>query len=141
LLLNQLTDWVVVNAILNEIAVKYDVQLIKSNGDLAIFVTDQPNEALELAEEVFLSMSVSDDKVSIGLSRGEVLIFNLESGAKDIAGGPINVASKISEDLDEQNTLYVEKSVIIPAHRAHKYEDFVVEKSGVILAGRCYKKS
>lgn len=138
LLLDQLTDWVVVNAILNEIAVKYDVSLVKSNGDLAIFVADRDSEAVELAEDVLTSMKDSEDKVSIGLSRGEVMLFDLEGGGRDIAGGPVNVASKISEDIQDQNSLYVEASVEVPLHHRAHYESFALEKSGVTLEGLRY---
>ncbi len=135
LLLDQLTDWVVVNAILNEIVVKYKAEVIKSNGDLGIFVMDEDNEAVELAEEILQYMKKNDDQVSIGIARGDVLIFNLDGGGKEIAGGAVNVASKISEDVPERNSLYVESSVDIPVHHLAQYDKFVMEKSQVILNG------
>lgn len=134
-LLDQLTDWVVVNAILNEIVVRYDVELVKSNGDLAIFVADKDSEAVELAEDILLSMKESDDKVSIGLARGDVLVFDLDDDGRDIAGGPVNVASKVSEDIEDENSLYVEESVKVPLHHLKNYEGFELEKSGVVLKG------
>lgn len=137
-LLDQLTDWVVVNAILNEIAVKYDVELVKSNGDLAIFVAESDAEAVDLAEEVLLSMKDSEDKVSIGLARGDVLVFDLDGGGRDIAGGPVNVASKVSEDINDKNSLYVEASVKVPLSHLPHYEEFEISKSGVILKGLNY---
>ncbi len=139
LLLDQLTDWVVVNAILNEMAVKYDVRTVKSNGDLAIFVADDVNEALGLAEEVLTSMAASDDRVSIGLAAGDVLLFDLEGGGSDIAGGPVNIASKISEDIAEQDSLYVDQSVVVPAHHLSRYEPYRLEKSGIVLRGLRYR--
>lgn len=140
LLLDQLTDWVVVNAILNEMAVKYDLQTVKSNGDLAIFVADDVNEALGLAEEILTSMAASEDRVSIGLAAGEVLLFDLAGGAgRDIAGGPVNLASKISEDIPDQDSLYVDSSIVIPAHHLSKYEKYRLEKSGVVLQGRRFR--
>lgn len=139
LLLNELTDWVVINAVINEILVRYDVKLVKSNGDLGIFVADKDSEAVEFAEEVLLAMRSSNDKVSIGLARGDVLLFNLDDGGMDIAGGAVNEASKISEDIPEQNTLYAEDTVIVPAHHLAKFEPFALEKSGVILKGMRYR--
>lgn len=137
-LLDQLTDWVVVNAILNEIAVKYDVELVKSNGDLAIFVAECDAEVVSLAEEVLLSMKDSEDKVSIGLARGDVLVFDLDGGGRDIAGGAVNVASKVSEDIEDENSLYVEASVEVPLSHMQHYEEFEISKSGVILKGLRY---
>jgi class 3 adenylate cyclase len=135
LLLDQLTDWVVVNAILNEIAVKYDVELIKSNGDLGIFVAERDSEAIALGEEILQFMKKTDDQVSVGIAQGDILIFNLDGGGKDLAGGAVNIASKISEDIPDRNTLYIDSSVAVPAHHLEKYESFVMEKSGVRLKG------
>ncbi len=139
LLLDQLTDWVVVNALLNEIAVKYDVDLVKSNGELGIFVADRDSEAIALAEEILLYMRKGDDQVSVGIARGDVLLFKLDAGGKDIAGGAVNIASKISEDVPDRNSLFIDDSVSGPAHHLEKYEQFVLEKSNVKLRGLKYK--
>jgi len=139
LLLDQLTDWVVVNAILNEIVVKYDVELIKSNGDLGIFVANDDKEAVELAEEILSDIRKGTDQVSIGLARGEVLLFNLDGGGRDIAGGAVNIASKIAEDIPDRNSLYIDSSVSIPGHHLHKYEEYALEKSHVLLKGWKFK--
>jgi class 3 adenylate cyclase len=140
LLLNQLTDWVVMNAVLNEIAVKYDLKMVKSNGELGIFVADSQTEAVEFAEDVLLSLRKTQDSVSIGLSAGEILLFDLDQGGMEIAGGPVNIASKISEDIVERNTLFVHETVKIPATHSAKFEPFSMEKSSVTLRGQKYVK-
>lgn len=141
LLLQELTDWVVVNAVWLEVAQKYDVEVVKSNGDLGIFVADRDSEAVEFAEDLLLSSRNGNDRVSIGLCRGDILLFKLDGGAgKDIAGGAVNIASKISEDVEGNNTFYVEASVQIPAHHLAKFENFAIEKSKVIIAGQRYKQ-
>lgn len=138
LLLNQLTDWVVINALISEIVARYDVQTVKSNGDLGIFVADRESEAISFAEEILLIMREGNDAVSIGLSRGDVLLFDLDAGNRDIAGGAVNLASKVSEDIPERNTLYVEESVQIPLNHQHKFEHFSLERSHVIIKGNRY---
>lgn len=137
-LLDQLTDWVVMNAFTTEIAERYEVETIKSNGDLGIFVADSDSEAVQFAEDVLLSMVRSEDRVSIGLARGDILLFNLEGGGKDLAGGAVNIASKISEDVPGHNTLYVEESVQIPEVQRNKFEAFAMDKSGVVICGNKY---
>ncbi|MCC7432911.1 adenylate/guanylate cyclase domain-containing protein [Candidatus Peregrinibacteria bacterium] len=137
-LLDQLTDWVVMNAFTAEIAERYAVETIKSNGDLGIFVADSDSEAVQFAEDVLLSMVRSEDRVSIGLARGDILLFNLEGGGKDLAGGAVNIASKISEDVPGHNTLYVEESVQIPEVQRNKFEAFAMDKSGVVIRGNKY---
>lgn len=141
LLLQELTDWVVVNAVWMEIAQKYDVEVVKSNGDLGIFVADRDSEAVEFAEDLLLSSRSGNDRVSIGLCRGDVLLFKLDGDAgKDIAGGAVNIASKISEDVEGNDTFYVESSVQIPSHHLSKFESFAIEKSKVVIAGQRYKQ-
>ena len=141
LLLQELTDWVVVNAVWMEIAQKYDVEVVKSNGDLGIFVADRDSEAVEFAEDLLLSSRSGNDRVSIGLCRGDVLLFKLDGDAgKDIAGGAVNIASKISEDVEGNDTFYVESSVQIPSHHLSKFENFAIEKSKVVIAGQRYKQ-
>lgn len=141
LLLQELTDWVVVNAVWMEVAQKYDVEVVKSNGDLGIFVADRDSEAVEFAEDLLISSRSGNDRVSIGLCRGDVLLFKLDGGAgKDIAGGAVNIASKISEDVEGNDTFYVEASVQIPAHHLAKFENFAMEKSKVVIAGQRYKQ-
>lgn len=138
LLLDELTDWVVMNAVLTEIAAKYAVQLVKSNGMLGIYVVDSDTEAVEFAEDVLLNMRRAGDNVSIGLARGEVLLFDLDGGGREIAGGPVNVASKIAEDIVEKDTFYVDESVVIPAHHLTKFERYVMDRSRVTLCGWRY---
>lgn len=137
LLLDQLTDWVVVNAIIHEVADKYNVELIKSNGDLGIFIADSDSEAIEFAEDLFDTLNRGNDQVAIGVCRGDVLIFDLDDGGRDIAGGAVNVASKISEDISDKNALYIEKSVKLPINHHHKYTEFSMNKSNVVIEGVC----
>jgi hypothetical protein len=140
LLLEELTEWAVINTIVNEIAGKYDLQTIKSNGDLGIFVTDSEEEALQFAEELLLTLRKSQDMVSIGVASGEVMIFGLDQGGMDIAGGPVNIASKISEDIAEKNTLYVHDSVDKKFLNHQKFEPFEMSKSNVLIRGYRYKE-
>jgi hypothetical protein len=83
LLLDELTDWVVMNALINEVSTRYEVKSVKSNGELGIFVADSDREAVEFSEELLTVMRSGNDLVSIGLARGDVLLFDLDGGGMD----------------------------------------------------------
>jgi class 3 adenylate cyclase len=48
----------------------------------------------------------------VGLARGEVYLFPLANGEREIAGHPVNVASKLAEDSGLEGVL-VERSVAL----------------------------
>lgn len=136
LLLDELTDWIVVNASLNELVNKHGVMQIKSNGDLGLFISTEVGAALDFAEEVIKVFSKDEDKVNVGIAAGEIMIFNLDNGSHDLAGGPVNIASKISEDIEAKNSLYVHETVVIPRSMEKKFKAFTMEKSGIIIRGK-----
>jgi len=136
--LDQVVDWVVMNDVLMEIKSEYDVEVIKSNGDLGIFVSDDVDEAISFAEAVLNDLRESKDPVSIGVTAGDVLIFDLPMGGKDIAGDPVNIASKISEDIDEMDSLYIHDSVKSVKKNLRKYIPFNMVKSHVEIKGIKY---
>jgi class 3 adenylate cyclase len=136
MLLEQLTDWVVVNTMFGEICAAYKkVDLIKSNGELGIFASADANEAIAFAKEIYQTLRSTKDVVSIGLASGEVLIFPLEDGGFDLAGNAVNVASKISEDIEDRDTLYVHESVVFNEAQSTWFKPFALQKSGVELRG------
>lgn len=136
MLLEQLTDWVVVNTMFVDICEGYKkVDLIKSNGELGIFVCADANEAIRFAKEIYHTLKSTNDVVSIGLAAGEVLIFPLEDGGFDLAGNAVNVASKISEDIEDRDTLYVHESVVFMEAETAWFKPFSLQKSGVQLRG------
>jgi class 3 adenylate cyclase len=136
MLLEQLTDWVVVNSMLVNICEGFKkVDLIKSNGELGIFACADANEAVRFAKEIYQTLKSTNDVVSIGLASGEVLIFPLEEGGYDLAGNAVNVASKISEDIEDRDTLYVHESVVFNEAQTVWFKPFSMQKSGVELRG------
>ncbi|HEY0134101.1 MAG TPA: adenylate/guanylate cyclase domain-containing protein, partial [Nannocystis sp.] len=46
-------------------------------------------------------------RVRVGIDTGPVLVFDLASGGKDIAGAPVNIASKMAQDRGEWGHIYL----------------------------------
>jgi hypothetical protein len=131
-LLDELTDWILANSMVEKLAGFHEVQKIKSNGSLGIFVTDKNEVAINFA--IDLKENLTDlFEVSIGLCRGNVLLFDLGKEGWEIAGEPVNIASKIAEDSGEKNSILIEESVKIPKNI--KGENFKFNISHVDILG------
>ncbi|PZO42669.1 MAG: family 3 adenylate cyclase [Pseudanabaena frigida] len=84
-----------------------DAAEIKVVSSLGIYVFDEADAAVNFAQTFRQELAKQDITCRIGIDRGEVLIFNLSVGTKDIAGMPVNVASKMAQDKGEFGKLYL----------------------------------
>lgn len=133
LLLEKLTDYIVANAYVQQALREYkDVQLVKSNGDLGIFIAHDRETAIDFAKTLFEKLHDNNFDLNIALTQGEVLLFPLHNGF-EIAGGPVNVASKLTEDSGQQNRVLIEGSVGMPETNAQEFS-FTVSK--VVIKGQ-----
>jgi hypothetical protein len=135
LLLDSLTDWTLANAITTNLAKTYGIEMIKSNGSLGIYVTESIEQAVEFSLDLRIAMRDNGYIVTTGISKGEVLIFPLENGDKEIAGNPVNVASKVAEDAGEQGCIFIESSADSMESDGN-VEEFEISISGVSIKGK-----
>jgi len=80
---------------------------IKVAGSLGIYVFDDAAAALEFALAFRQEFEKYEIGCRAGIDAGDVLIFDLPAGGKDIAGNPVNVASKMSQDKGAFGKLYL----------------------------------
>jgi class 3 adenylate cyclase len=80
---------------------------IKVVSSLGIYVFDNAIAAVKFAKAFRQELSSQNIDCRIGIDTGEVLIFDLAIGTKDIAGSPVNVASKMAQDKGEFGKLYL----------------------------------
>ncbi len=80
---------------------------IKVVSSLGIYAFDDAIAAVDFAQTFRQELAKQDITCRIGIDRGEVLIFNLPFGNRDIAGSPVNVASKMAQDKGEFGKLYL----------------------------------
>lgn len=132
-LLEQLTSYIVANAYLNQTLSSFpEITKIKSNGNLAIFVCDESDVALTFAQTAFEKLKSNDFIVNVGVTAGDVLLFPMKEGY-EIAGGPVNIASKLAEDSRARNKILVEQSVKVNDAYA---EPFSFTISSVEITGK-----
>ena len=132
-LLDSFTDMSLINLAVRRIASTYGADVVKSNGTLAIVLFDEGSEAVAFARDIIEGNRALGFTAHVGLARGEVYLFPLANGAREIAGNPVNIASKLAEDSGLEGVL-VESSVALGA-LAGKGEPFRLTLSKVDLTG------
>ena len=80
---------------------------IKVISSLGIYVFDKADTAVSFAQTFRQELTKQDITCRIGIDAGEVLISDLSVGSKDIAGMPVNVASKMAQDKGEFGKIYL----------------------------------
>ncbi len=133
-LLDHFTHWILANSIVQKEIKDHHLETIKSNGSLGIFLSDDPSQALACALSLKDKLTTADYQASLGLSQGEVFVFPLTEGGKDIAGNPVNVASKLAEDVGTDSSIWIDSSVKLKK-KPEKAKPFQVPVSGITLSG------
>ena len=85
---------------------------IKIAGTVAIFIFDDVKQAIPFALEYRAALRELGIESRLGIDRGPVLLFDLPTGGHDIAGMPVNIASKMAQDYGEFGKIYVTKSAL-----------------------------
>ncbi|MCY1079898.1 hypothetical protein [Archangium lansingense] len=132
-LLDSFTDMSLINLAVRRIAVSHGADVVKSNGSLAIVLFDEGRDAVAFARDVIEGNRALGFKARVGLTRGEVYLFPLANGEREIAGNPVNIASKLAEDSGLEGVL-VESSVEL-GEGSRKGEPFRLTLSKVDLTG------
>ncbi|MFP2924930.1 hypothetical protein ACLESO_06880, partial [Pyxidicoccus sp. 3LG] len=134
LVLDSFTDMSLINLAVRRIADSHKGDVVKSNGSLAIVLFSEGAAAVSFARDVIEENRRLGFDAHVGLTHGDVYLFPLANGEREIAGNPINIASKLAEDSGLDGVL-VENSVALGA-LAQQGEPFQLTISKVELSGR-----
>lgn len=127
---------VATNTVVHTVARDFTCNVIKSNGALAIITCDNDQEAVDLTLALSQNLKTRGLVANCAVSKGEVLVFKMGNGQEDLAGSPVNVASKLAEDTDERGVAFIEGDELVAAARQHGLtQPFTVTRSGVTLRG------
>lgn len=80
---------------------------IKVAGPIGIYVFEQVGDASRFAQAFRHQMEREGVACRMGIDVGSVLVFDLAEGGKDIAGMPVNVASKMAQDKGRKGKIYL----------------------------------
>ncbi|MBD2663318.1 hypothetical protein B6N60_03193 [Richelia sinica FACHB-800] len=86
-------------------------QEINVVGSSGIYVFDQAQFAIDFAKKFRQELAVKEYRCRIGIDVGLVVICDSPTGGKQIAGMPINIASKMAQDKGEFGNLYLSQNV------------------------------
>lgn len=133
LLLDSFTDLSLADLTVRRLAAEHRADVVKSTGALAILLFDGAGAALQFARALVASNRTLGFNARVGIAKGDVFLFPLANGGRDIAGNSVNVASKLSEDADVDGIL-VETSAATPSI-TELGQQFQFTISGVELSG------
>lgn len=139
-LLHMLND-LALDAEMKMIAVKllpvYQGEEIKTIGSLGIYIFENLTDALAFSKGFRELLMVHELRCSIGIDEGNVLVFHLGQGRKDISGEPVNIASKMAQDCGEKGNIYITERTLrkqsIPDCSAFQFSVSGVDICGVQL--------
>jgi class 3 adenylate cyclase len=72
---------------------------VKTSNGVSIYLFDDARRGAEFARRLRETLAAEGVQLRIGIDVGRVLVFELGLGLKDIAGSPVNVASKLAQDV------------------------------------------
>ncbi|HEX8434753.1 hypothetical protein [Archangium sp.] len=133
-LLDSFTDMSLIDLAVRRIAASHGADVVKSNGTLAIVLFDEGRGAVAFARDLIEEHRALGFSAHVGLTQGEVYLFPLADEEREIAGHPVNIASKLAEDSGLAGVL-VESSVALGA-LVNEGEPFRLTLSNVELTGR-----
>ena len=136
-LLDEFTDMSLIDLAFRRIASSYGGDVVKSNGILAIVLFNQSDAAIAFSRDIIETTRTLGLDAHVGVTHGEVFLFPLAGGGRDIAGNSVNIASKLAEDSGLRGIL-VERSALTPplaAKLAASAEPFSLTISRVTLNG------
>jgi class 3 adenylate cyclase len=88
---------------------------VKVAGPLAIYLFDDPGAAVPFALELRAALAEAGMTCRIGLDSGPVLSGRTPDGGRDVAGAPVNQASKMAQDLAAPGVVCLSEAVAAQA--------------------------
>ena len=86
---------------------KFDGEEIKTVSNLGIYTFNDVNKAIEFSKHFRKILTEENIPCKVGITSGEVIIFELNNKTKDIAGSPVNISSKLAQDKGKFGKIYI----------------------------------
>ncbi len=115
---------------------RHDGSEVKTTGLISIYTFPEPGPAAAFAEAFREQFAQQGVLTRIGIDSGQVLLFDLGGGRRDIAGSPVNVASKLAQDCGEFGRIYLSEAATRRARLERRSRSVTFDVSGVSLTAR-----
>jgi hypothetical protein len=135
-LLNDLALSAAMKRIAGELLARHGGTDIKTGGLIGIYTFAECGPAAQFAQDfrrVFAEQGVA---TRAGIDVGEVLVFDLGRGRRDIAGSPVNVASKLAQDLGEFGRIYLSDAATRRARLERRSQTVQFQVAGAPMNAR-----
>jgi hypothetical protein len=109
--------------------------IASSGGGIAILTFDHPDDALDFVRIAHDKFAQNGMPVVAGVDAGPVLMFESAVGPSGISGDPINVASKLAEDVGRPGHICVTDRAAERLGNKEGRERFEIHISGITLRG------
>ncbi len=106
---------------------------VKSGTGLSIYLFDEPSHGAEFAKRLRETLAAEGVQLRMGMDVGRVLLFELGAGLMDIAGSPVNVASKLAQDVGRYGVIQLTKEAARRAGIVDTGPARTVQVSGVTI--------
>jgi class 3 adenylate cyclase len=71
---------------------------VKTSSGISIYLFEEARHAVGFGRKLRTTLAAQGVALRMGMDRGRVLLFELGEDRRDIAGSPVNVASKLAQD-------------------------------------------
>ncbi|MGH3438468.1 MAG: adenylate/guanylate cyclase domain-containing protein [Sciscionella sp.] len=110
-----LLDALALSAMMKDVGLRHlppdDGIEVKVAGPLGIYLFDEPAVAVRFAQEFRQELAARNIVCRIGIDHGPVLFGELSGGGMDIAGMPVNIASKMAQDIGRPGRMYLSEAI------------------------------
>ena len=106
---------------------------VKTAGRLGIYTFADPANAVEFARQFRDALAGQGVRCRVGVDAGQVLLFDLTPGSREIAGSPVNVASKLAQDVGSYGAIRISQEAARRAGLRRERSTLSLNVSGVEL--------
>jgi class 3 adenylate cyclase len=111
-------------------------EVVKTAGHIGLYAFREPGPAADFAQAFRAAFAAQGVQTRIGIDVGQVLVFELGRGRRDIAGAPVNVASKLAQDCGEFGRIYLSDVATARARLERQSRTVTFDVSGISLTAR-----
>jgi len=103
---------------------------VKTSSAVSIYCFDDARHAVDFSRTLRDVLAAQRVRLRIGIDTGRVLLFDLAGGQRDLAGSPVNIASKLAQDAGRFDDIF-----ITAAAARHAGLPDVVASRGLLVGG------
>jgi class 3 adenylate cyclase len=106
---------------------------VKTSSGVSIYLFDEARHAVDFARKLRDTLAAQGVALRMGMDAGRILLFELGEDRRDIAGSPVNVASKLAQDVGRLGTILLSSRVAELAGLTGGTVSDVIRVSGVTI--------